>query len=271
MDEILKTISGYQEQIEWPDSAVERVQNDPPTLPAPENPAGPAVEVIGSSEELAAEMPVAQMASSDTVDSELPVVEKLPVDEELPPVSWFTQPTGLAGTTASKAKISNSSRPALPIVNPESGEPIYDVRDFSSSATRVIEPIPGAFEVEPDLFDFQTIDELATLEQPSNAAITDRPHAGQLDSFAATVEAQQLFMAGSGDMIEIDGNDGFDYIDLACFDVNLATFFDDVIVIDDQQGWSIQIHYTNVKHALFADDLEVDLKYRPSEDDSAGN
>ena len=138
---------------------------------------------------------------------------------------------------------------AVPIVRQETGESIFDVRDFGDAAAGAPEPIPGAFEVDPELFDFQTIESEAT-SVPLNI---------NSEMYVNPIEDEQIFIAGDGDVIEINGREGFDHIDLACFDVAWATFADQVINVDDQQGIAFQVRYQDIDYALFSNGVEVEL------------
>lgn len=177
-------------------------------------------------------------------------------DDQLPPVSWFSETTTNATT---KTQPTPPSKPVVPLLNQATGEPIFDVRDFSDSADGVIEPIPGSFEVEPDLFEFTTMDQLNTTDISRRSANEPEQsdHASQVQPGPPT--ESQVFVTGSGDIIHVNGADGFDHIDLACYDVRLATFGDHVIKVDDGQGTSFEIHYRDVAYALFAEGVEVRL------------
>jgi len=59
-------------------------------------------------------------------------------------------------------------------------------------------------------------------------------------------------------VIEVDGNNGYDFLDLKAFDVANAIFTPGAIFLDDGQN-KFQIKYYNIKHAVFANDFQVEL------------
>ncbi|MEL6826046.1 MAG: hypothetical protein AAFN91_07305, partial [Pseudomonadota bacterium] len=68
-----------------------------------------------------------------------------------------------------------------------------------------------------------------------------------------------MFLAENDETIQLSGNDGFDVIDLKCFDVSCATFSPNLILVDDGQGTRIRIEHVGIELAIFANDFEVDL------------
>jgi hypothetical protein len=92
--------------------------------------------------------------------------------------------------------------------------------------------------------------EVAQLEIESNA-----------DETAVTNLAQDddTFLAEPDQVIQVDGNDGFDFIDLACFDVAHAMFGEGQIFLDDGNGTKFQIEYHNIDTAVFANGIEIEL------------
>ena len=88
--------------------------------------------------------------------------------------------------------------------------------------------------------------------------------AGAGDGLESPVEqtatqSDDTFFADGGDVIRIDGNDGFDFIDLTCFERNSAEVKPDRIVVQDQENPAFEVHYKNVDYALFAYGVKVDL------------
>jgi hypothetical protein len=151
-------------------------------------------------------------------------------------------------------------------VIPETGESIFDVRDFSDSAAGTIEPIPGSFDVDPDLFEIKTNDELESSGDSRQTHANSPQHDNNSELHNSPIVDNQVFVAGTGDIIQINGSDGFDHIDLACFDVKWAMFSEQVIQIDNQQGTSFEIQYQDISYALFADGIEVRLDSNPIND-----
>ena len=65
-------------------------------------------------------------------------------------------------------------------------------------------------------------------------------------------DKDEVFLARTGDVIEVNGEDGFDRIDLACYDINCASISSNKIRIDDEQTGSFEIHFIDVDYAIFA-------------------
>ena len=59
-------------------------------------------------------------------------------------------------------------------------------------------------------------------------------------------------------MIEVDGSDGYDFLDLKAFDVANAIFTPGIILLDDGTN-KFQIAHRNLKYAVFANDFQVEL------------
>ena len=66
-------------------------------------------------------------------------------------------------------------------------------------------------------------------------------------------------MIHTGDVVVIDGNHGNDYIDLRGFNVDDALFHGDTIEINKGTENHFVIKFKNVREALFAGDINVDL------------
>ena len=171
---------------------------------------------------------------------------------------------------------SSTAVPAYHSETPVFGmESVFDVRDFSDSGDREPDPISGAYEVDPYCYDFSTDEEesesLASNHQTSTStpefeAAAEQSAAESLNramanqtSLMEPVTQDQHFVAKTGDVIQIDGDDGFDHIDLACFQVDDATIESDRILIDDQNGNQFEIRFRNIALAQFADGVQVEL------------
>ncbi len=77
---------------------------------------------------------------------------------------------------------------------------------------------------------------------------------------SAHVESvDNLFVVAEGDVIQIDGNDGYDFIDLACFPHDVAIIKPGSIIIIDESGSTFEVNYKNIGYALFADEVQLDL------------
>ena len=66
-------------------------------------------------------------------------------------------------------------------------------------------------------------------------------------------------MIHAGDVVVIDGNHGHDYIDLRGYQVDDALFHGDTIEIHKGTENHFVIKFQNVREALFAGDVTVDL------------
>ena len=188
--------------------------------------------------------------------------ENLPVrigpSVEIIAVEQATNQPGNGPANVLALQTETGSASVVPIVNQETGETVFDVRDFSDSANGTIEMIPNAYEVDPETFDYEMANEPLTQLTPQNSS----EHSVQLsqsEMYVNPIDDGQIFVAGAGDVIEVNGSDGFDHIDLACFDVKCATFSEQVIKVDDQNGSSFEVRYQDVSYAVFADGVEVRL------------
>ena len=74
-----------------------------------------------------------------------------------------------------------------------------------------------------------------------------------------STEKDELFLAGEGDVIKIDGNDGYDFIDLACFNRTAAVISAGRIVVTEESGSKFEVQYQNVSHVEFADGVRIEL------------
>ena len=90
------------------------------------------------------------------------------------------------------------------------------------------------------------VDSQATAEVPS--AVDQAP----VETHAATAPEPKR------QVIEVDGNDGYDFLDLKAFDVANAIFTPGTILLDDGTN-KFQITHRNLKHAVFAGDFQVEL------------
>jgi hypothetical protein len=93
---------------------------------------------------------------------------------------------------------------------------------------------------------------LAELNEASKAAEVVQ-EIGQLAD-----ELTEIIYAQDKQVIYVDGRDGFQYIDLSCFQLSQASFEANRIRIHTAQH-DFEIDYRNVAHAVFADNQEVQL------------
>ena len=92
------------------------------------------------------------------------------------------------------------------------------------------------------------VDSQATTEVPTSA------DQAPVETHAATATAPEP----KRQVIEVDGNDGYDFLDLKAFDVANAIFTPGTILLDDGTN-KFQITHRNLKHAVFAGDFQVEL------------
>lgn len=227
-------IDEIQQQIELLESGSQRSCPSPPT---------PKVEIIDAE----SETPVAQEPQ--------PHDDLLRLDEI--PVDWFATTT-LSDPTEQAA--TPLPQQACPVTTTLSGESIYDVRDFDRCADLPIDPIPGALALDPERSERHMIDPTAAQPVEEINGLDEHENDGAQPGASSVAPIEdQLFVAGKGDVIEVNGGDGFSHIDLACFDVKWATFSEQMILIDDRQGSAFEVHYQDVAYALFADNVQVRL------------
>jgi hypothetical protein len=169
-----------------------------------------------------------------------------------------------------------------------------DIREFCSAeplGNRSLEPIPGAYEHDPDYFEYHatqerfiqleslhqelnrigsTADESELLihgsETPENAQVSTETEEGlasvsrhcepPLDPVSD--EQTEIIYAKDQQVIYVDGRDGFQYIDLSCFDLSQASFEANRIRICTSQQ-AFEIDYRNVTHVVFAQCQEIEL------------
>lgn len=142
-------------------------------------------------------------------------------------------------------------------------------------------PIQATYEVASDFFDLHTLDDRldwVAKQADQLAAIVAIP-ASQLNSVENSQTSLQttnvrqtnerievdesdgkmFWVSANGQVIEIDGRDGFDYIDLAYFDLSQASFEGDCIKLQLPDHGTFQVQYRNIAYAIFADYQRVDL------------
>lgn len=74
-------------------------------------------------------------------------------------------------------------------------------------------------------------------------------------------DAVGRFIAHENSVIHIDGNEGFDYIDLSDRDIAHVTFNEaSLIVVDATTNESFTIEYQNITHALFSHGHMIELQ-----------
>ena len=165
-------------------------------------------------------------------------------------------------------------------------QPDFNVNAFAD-AIDVVEgtpaPIRGAFEVDQEFFDYQVVEQPDIYAETGQPATDELEHESSLDSpplesavAAAIPDAEpesvpddNYFWANTGDVISIDGNQGYGHIDLACFDITDATFRGNQIQIACDDGTSFLIEHCNLTHAIFADGVEIELTAEDTDSEQA--
>lgn len=123
-----------------------------------------------------------------------------------------------------------------------------DIRTFQLEDSEPQEPqrpmpIRNAFRVEP----IKSASCDATLKSCQPQEIVSQDEAGR-------------FIARENSVVCVDGNEGFDYIDLSDRDIAHVTFGESCMtVVDANTGESFTIRFQNVSHALFANGKMVEL------------
>lgn len=157
-------------------------------------------------------------------------------------------------------------------------QPEFNVSAFAD-AEEIVEgtpaPIRGAYEVDRELFDYQVVErpdpyaDISQTGEDQTEPETDSVNAMEITADEATEQDDNYFWANTGDVITIDGNQGYGHIDLACFDVSDATFRGNQIQIACDDGTSFLIEHCNVTYAIFADGVEIELTTEEPDSDQA--
>lgn len=292
IDEILQKLNGYQTDLEFDEAAEEAKQMETESpidiQPQPVDAAwGEMDDEVNAETDSPQKLEAVAILETQT-DSEQAMFA------DIPSVEWFSDsaaPSPGLPPDASDELISED--PTSQIVAPlmgisdetEIAETVFDVRNFSDSSGGTIEPIPGSQDVDPEYFDFnvagkpepaqqftasssdatQAISQDVKPNEPGPSAdakpldFATIPEITDPADPASTDAEDQLFVANDGDVININGADGFGYIDLVCFDVNEATFEPSIIKIDAEDGSRFEIHHSQIPFALFADGVKMDL------------
>ena len=124
---------------------------------------------------------------------------------------------------------------------------IYQLEDSDTSETEVPMPIRNAF-----------CDESPDVGSPASGCIAI--HESNERQEVVCQDECGRFVAGENSVVFIDGNEGFDYIDLSDRDVVHVTFGDSkMTVLDADTGESFTVEFQNIRHALFANGQMIEL------------
>jgi hypothetical protein len=173
----------------------------------------------------------------------------------------------------------------------ELNEPPIDIRQFAipaSTTDQTItgpEPIRGAFQLDADFFEHhptqryithleeldREISELIAGRETSVLPDSDKPEDAnsekdffqQASSESSEKTNQDLDEVGvvyaqDRQVIFVDGQEGYEYIDLSCIDIGQASFQANRIHVRNGVQ-EFEIDYRNVSHVLFANGQEVEL------------
>ena len=284
VDQILAKLSDYEDEGDGDDivdlhaTAREDASAQAKPEPAQNAPSHARVKVptptkneVPSQAESGAQRPIFSIESDNG-----PLVERTQFQRKSIPVSVIGEPI-----------------PVVPAAD-QNGEAIFDVSDFSESKDCAIVPIQKSLAATESLepatnesteacsteacsaeacsagacsTDTCSITaacdkgdcENAACETESNCQNACQEPQGEQSPEAQKFESNQLFVADDGDVIQVDGNDGFDFIDLACFNVEDAKFRPNEILISSENDGKFQIRHTNIDRAVFANGVEVNL------------
>ncbi|MDB4380485.1 hypothetical protein N9Z70_03760 [Mariniblastus sp.] len=173
--------------------------------------------------------------------------DNVQIHQELPPVTWFSDPLSIITPRTSP---STKPRSVVTPLKPESSEPFHDIRNFSDSASRKIELIRGAYRSDS---------ESRMIQSPSPESSQQASSEIEKKKSEDIFDKDEVFLARTGDIINVNGEDGFDRIDLACYDVNCASISPNSIRIDDEQTGSFEIHFVGIDYAIFANGVKIRL------------
>ncbi len=138
--------------------------------------------------------------------------------------------------------------------DPSEVEPVPEARP---------EPIQGSFDCDPDYFDLHSSRQCANQPLAMPSLDAQRPTCGPPPSSAIADEISAsdqigVIWAKENELIHVDGKDGYEYIDLTCFDLLQASFEANRIRIRTQSH-HFEVEYRNVSYAVFAGGQQVEL------------
>ena len=253
---------------EPPTNTESPVVEDPVTANAPDNlVASPLVSIATPVEQatsniesvdLTAEPPVpandfAETATSTVEPSMHAEVEQAPIEAsmhaevEQAPFEAETTPVELQAEAPEPTPVQQAT-PAFEPVDLTSELPAVPTNDFAETPIPPVEPSTHA-EVEQAPIEAETTPVELQTEAPEPTPVQQATPAETPVEPAPEPKVQ---------VIEVDGNDGYDFLDLKAFDVANAIFTPGIIFLDDGKN-RFQIEYRNIDQAVFADDFQVEL------------
>ena len=201
-----------------------------PSEPAPVQQNTPSFEPV----DLTAQLPASVSPSMPTEAADQSPVEFAPA----------TEPVELQTPTETPVL---PSEPAPVQQNTPSFEPV----DLTAQLPASVSPSMPTEAADQSPVEFASVTEPVELQTPAETPVTPSEPAPAEAPVATAPEPK-------GQVIEVDGNDGYDFLDLKAFDVANAIFTPGIIFLDDGKN-RFQIEYRNLKHAVFADDFQVEL------------
>ena len=215
---------------------------------------------------------VAEAPTQATAEAPLPPADQVLSQQATPafePVDFTTQfsamPTGALPTEAvAEAPTQATAEAPLPPADQvlsQQATPAFEPVDFTTQFSAMP---TGALPSETTPTETPSMPAEATAQAPTEAtapvdsqATAEVPSAvdqAPVETHAATATAPEP----KRQVIEVDGNDGYDFLDLKAFDVANAIFTPGTILLDDGTN-KFQITHRNLKHAVFAGDFQVEL------------
>jgi hypothetical protein len=222
-----------------------------PERTSPDEVSVPPSELHNSTARPASHVEITETTTARPTNNALEDFDNMQIHEELPPVIWFSDPSPII-TPHSPTKPSPRPQSVVSNLKPESNEQFYDIRNFSDSASGKIELIRGAYKADLEYWNSQP---LASQPRPTEQATSEIEQKNSEDIF----EKDEVFLARTGDIIQVKGEDGFDRIDLACYGISCASISANSIRIDDEQNGSFEIHFVDIAYAIFANGVKVQL------------
>ena len=192
--------------------------------------------------------------------ADLPAMPTGTFPSEAVPTETPSMPTEAVAEAPTQATVESPLSPADQVLSQQATpafEPVDFTTQFSAMPTGAL-PSEATPTETPSMHSEATaqapteatapVDSQATAEVPS--AVDQAP----VETHAATATAPEP----KRQVIEVDGNDGYDFLDLKAFDVANAIFTPGTILLDDGTN-KFQITHRNLKHAVFAGDFQVEL------------
>lgn len=130
-------------------------------------------------------------------------------------------------------------------------------------------PIRGAFQCDPDLYDLYSIEQRCEdgLQVIEKCLETEQPLKPNLETSARSqkFDHTKVFWAAPNQVILVRRQDGYESIDLSCFELSQASFQGNRIVVQVNQNQQFEIEYVGVPLAVFANGETIRLADNDSE------